>query len=181
MENIKFSNRLSKLALVKFLTAITYSNEDLLISSINELEKTHGEIDLKSASFEFKYTKYYDEEMGSGLKKQFFSFKTLGSPEQLVDRKHQALELEKEFSLEGRRQVNIDPAYLELAKLVVASTKNFAHRIYLGRGIYGDLQLRYCRNEFIANEWTYPDYKSELSLQFLSKTRKIYFKQLKNS
>jgi len=170
---------LSILAPVKFLTAITYNNEELLRSSINELEKAQGEIDLKSASFKFNYTRYYEKEMGAGLEKQFFSFKSLGSPEQLIDRKRRALELEKKFSKGGLRQVNIDPAYLELAKLVVASTKNFAHRIYLGRGVYGDLQLRYCHGEFVENEWTYPDYKSEPILQFLEKTRNTYFNQLK--
>ncbi|MCH7754248.1 DUF4416 family protein [candidate division KSB1 bacterium] len=64
------------------------------------------------------------------------------------------------------------------AKLVVASAKNFAHRIYLGRGIYGDLQLRYCQGAFVENECPYPDYKSEPILQFLEKTRKTYFNQL---
>jgi len=91
---------LSKLAPVKFVTAITYSDEELLRSSLNELEKAHGEIDLKSASFEFNYTSYYEEEMGPELKKQFFSFKTPDSPEQLIDRKHQALELEEKFQRE---------------------------------------------------------------------------------
>ncbi len=179
MESINFSNRLSILAPVKFLTAITYNSEEFLRSSINELEKAQGEIDLKSASFKLDYTRYYEKEMGAGLEKQFFSFKSLGSPEQLIDRKHQALDLEKNFSKGGLRQVNIDPAYLELAKLVVASTKNFAHRIYLGRGIYGDLQLRYCQGGFVENEWTYPDYSSEPILQFLEKTGNTYFNQLK--
>ncbi len=95
MENINYSNRLSKFAPVKFLTAITYNDNELARSSLRELEKAHGEIDLKSAVFKFNCTRYYEEEMGSGLKKQFFSFKTLRSPEQLVDRKHHALELEE--------------------------------------------------------------------------------------
>ena len=66
------------------------------------------------------------------------------------------------------------------AKLVVASAKTFAHRIYLGRGIYGDFQLRYCQGAFVENGWTYPDYKSEPIFQFLEKTRKTYFNQLKD-
>ncbi len=80
-----------------------------------------------------------------------------------------------------KRKINVDTSYLELAKLVVASTKNFAHRIYLGQGIYGDLQLRFSKNEFIPNEWTFPDYKSESSIQFFKNVRTTYFAQLKNA
>ncbi len=117
--------------------------------------------------------------MGAGLKKQFFSFRSLGSPEQLNDRKRRALELEKKV-LKGRSESSKHRSgVLGVAKLVVASAKNFAHRIYLGRGICGDLQLRYCQRGFVENEWSYPDYKSEPILQFLEKIRKTYFKQLK--
>ena len=181
MENIHYNNRLSIVTPVKFLTAITYNDEKILQSSINELEKLHGGIDLKSASFEFDYTKYYEKEMGPGLKKQFFSFKSLGAPRQLVDRKRLAIGLEEKFSRKSRRQINIDPSYLELAKLVVASTKNFAHRIYLGQDIYGDLQLRYSQDEFVLCEWTYPDYKFESSIEFFKKARATYLEQLRNA
>lgn len=116
--------------------------------------------------------------MGSNLSKKFVSFQPLGKIESLPERKLLTIQMEKRFSVSGKRRVNIDPAYLELAKLVVATTKNYDHRIYLGGGIYGDVQLRYRNGKFIANEWTYPDYRSPLFIDFITHVRSIYSKQL---
>lgn len=180
MGNTNYSDRLPKRTPVKFLTAVTYSHNEILQLSINDLKKDFGEIDLESTPFAFNHTNYYEKEMGARLSKQFFSFKELSHEEQLIPWKLLALEIEKKYSIEGKRQVNIDPAYLELAKLVVASTKNFNHRIFLGKRIYGDVQLMYRKNEFVFNEWTYPDYKSQPVIHFLEKVRIIYFDQLKH-
>jgi hypothetical protein len=164
---------------VKFIAAVTYKNQVFLIETKKALESRYGRIDLESAPFAFNHTQYYEKEMGPNLMKQLFSFDALNAREELIEFKLFSLQLEKKFSEADRRRVNIDPGYLELSKLVVSSTKNFDHRIYLGRGVYGDVQLRYRQGQFVANEWTYPDYRSQDVLNFLIEVRSIYFEKLK--
>ncbi|MFQ5751617.1 MAG: DUF4416 family protein [bacterium] len=164
---------------VKYITAITFNNTEVLKLTIAALENQYSRVDVKSPPFKFDHTQYYKKEMGSQLMKQFFSFVNLDKKENLVHWKLFALELENQYAIAGKRQVNIDPAYLELAKLVVSSSKNFDHRIYLGQGIYGDVQLRYRNRQFVTNDWTYPDYCSAIVINFVKKVRNIYFQQLK--
>lgn len=164
---------------VKFLAAVTYKNDTLLKETKKELEFRYGMIDVESPPFAFSHTQYYEKEMGPDLMKQLFSFERLEKREHLIEFKLFSLQLEKKFSKGDRRQVNIDPGYLELSKLVVSSTKNFDHRIYLGQGVYGDVQLRYRKGQFVTNEWTYPDYGSQIVLDFLLQIRKIYSDRLK--
>ena len=155
----------------------------LLISpSVNQQEcfemlfRHFGDIDFISESIQFDYSKYYEPEMGTGLKKLFYSFANLINPEQIVDVKLQTNEIEELLSEQGRRKVNLDPGYLAPAKVVLATTKNFDHRIYLGKGIYGDVQLRFRKKKFHFNNWTYPDYKDMYVIEFLTRLRSLYMK-----
>lgn len=117
--------------------------------------------------------------MGRGLKKQFLSLEQLRPYEYLCELKSYFLTLEGRYAVQGKRRINLDPAYLELSKLVVASTKNFDHRIYIGDGIFGDVQLRFRHGRFVANDWTYPDYKTPEALQYFRQVRTRYAQQLK--
>ncbi|MFQ5824512.1 MAG: DUF4416 family protein [bacterium] len=164
---------------IKFLAAVTYKNDTLLKETKKALEFQYGRIDHESPPFAFDHTQYYEHEMGPDLMKQLFSFQVLYKIEELIEFKLFSLQLEKRFSKGDRRQVNIDPGYLELSKLVISSTKNFDHRIYLGRGVFGDVQLRYRKGQFVTNEWTYPDYCSQIVLNFLLEVRAIYIEKLK--
>ncbi|MFQ5705909.1 MAG: DUF4416 family protein [bacterium] len=164
--------------LVKYIAALMFSKDELNREAKHNLETQFGEIDQESPAFRFTHTEYYAKEMGPDLMKQFVSFKKLKEREELVSLKLYAMGLEDQFAKAGQRQVNIDPAYLELAKLVVASRKNFDHRIYLGKGVFADLQLRYRHGQFVALEWTYPDYQSEIVLTFLQRVRARYYDEL---
>ena len=113
------------------------------------------------------------------LKKQFLSFEILIMPDQLADIKNSTIKIETEYSRDGNRSVNLDPGYLEESKLVLASTKNYSHRIYLKDGIWAELTLSYAAGKFVTYPWTYPDYQTELAYDFLKKTRDIYISQLK--
>jgi hypothetical protein len=88
-------------------------------------------------------------------------------------------EIEAAFLSNGRRQVNIDPGYLTGANVILATTKNFDHRMYLGKGIYGDVHLRYRREKFHFNDWTYPDYKDMMVIDFFARLRKVYMKEFR--
>jgi len=148
--------------------------------SLAALRVDFGEVELRSSSFAFEHTSYYEPEMGKGLTKQFFAFAGMRQPDFLVAGKLSAMRIEQQFSVNGRRKVNIDPFYMELAKIVVASSKNFAHRVYLGQGVYGDVQLRYQHDRYVASDWTYPDYSAEPGRSFFQDVRASYWEQLRS-
>jgi len=167
-----------KLALdVKLFAAVTFNNKEVYEQIKSILEEKFGSIDTFSAIYDFTYTQYYAKEMGVNLQKQFLGFEKLIRPESLPDIKLMTNEIEQKFSQENKRQVNIDPGYLTGAKVVLATTKNFDHRIYLSKGIYGDVHLRYRRNKFHLNEWTYPDYREMIVIEFFARLRKKYMKE----
>ena len=163
---------------VKLFIAVTFGDEEIFEAGIKLLEQEFGSFDIRSAIFDFNHTRYYFEEMGEGLKKQLFAFKKSIYPDTLPEVKLKTNHIEDQFKNNGKRRINIDPGYLTCAKVVLATTKNFDHRIYLGKGIYGDVHLRYRHNKFIFNPWTYPDYRDKLVIDFLAKLRKKYCKEL---
>lgn len=166
-----------KIALdVKLFTAVTFSDIGVYEETKILLNEQFGQVDTLSAIYNFSFTQYYAREMGTYLKKQFLGFGKLIRPEQLPDIKLWTNEIEQKFSIDNKRQVNIDPGYLSAAKVVLATTKNFDHRIYLDKGIYGDVHLRYRGNKFRFNDWTYPDYREMIVIDFFARLRKKYMK-----
>jgi hypothetical protein len=115
--------------------------------------------------------------MGSGLSRAFISFKDLISPKDLSRVKVITNRIEEKLSLKGKRLVNIDPGYLDAARLVLASTKDYAHRIYLDKGIFAETTLIFKGHSFKNLEWTYPDYKSEKYLEIFNSIREIFLRQ----
>ncbi len=165
---------------VKLICAVLFSPTADLDSAIEDLESLFGKIDHKSPVYDFNFTDYYNEEMGEGLKKRFLSFKNLIMPDKLADVKNSTIKIEANYSKDGNRTVNFDPGYLEESKLILASTKNFSHRIYLKDGIWAELTLSYASGKFVTHPWSYPDYRTEPAFDFLRKTREIYISQLKS-
>ncbi len=135
----------------------------------------HGAIALVSDSFDFIETDYYASTMGPGLKKQFLTFATLVDPGSLASIKRQTNEWEAEYVALGHhaepRPLNLDPGYITPAKLVLASTKDHAHRIYLQDGIFAEVTLAYRKRAWQALEWTYPDYRREDFQRFFTQCR----------
>ncbi len=139
-----------------------------------ELESRFGPIDIVSRWLSFDCTDYYEKEMGGGLCRRMMSFQNLVPQDMLPDIKAATNQLEQRYCLEDRRQVNIDPGYLLLERFVLATGKNFSHRIYIGKNIYADLTLIYHDNAFRPLPWTYPDYARSDMLEFLYRVRKKY-------
>jgi hypothetical protein len=126
----------------------------------------------------FVHTTYYDGEMGPGLLRQVASFQNLVEPGALPDIKLATNEIETGFCLEGKRRVNLDPGILTEERLILASGKNFTHRVYLRDGIYADLTLIYQKGGYRALPWTYADYREPLILHFLKALkRKLLFQR----
>ncbi len=127
---------------------------------LSALSRLWGAINRQSQVQPFAYTRYYESEMGPDLWRQYVVFDGLFPSERLVEWKRLTNDMEQRFGLNGRqgRRVNIDPGYLAPGKLVLASTKDFAHRLYLGQGIYGEITLKIEKRKFTSWPWTYPDY-----------------------
>jgi hypothetical protein len=143
------------------------------------LEARFGQIDLLSPWFPFDYTRYYEKEMGTGLKRRMVVFKALVDQKELVAIKCFTNALEAEYLQTGARRINIDPGYLLQERFVLATGKNFSHRIYLDKGIYADLTLVHKHGGYQAQPWTYPDYASAEMRAFLTQVRQKYQHDLK--
>jgi len=162
---------------VKLIGGFIFKEERLLNKVRGLLEAKFGDIDFESKALDFKYTDYYKKELGTDLKKVFVSFKRLIEPQSLPQIKILTNKIEKKFSIGLTRQINIDPGYLELSKLVLATTKDFKHRIFLDNGIYAEVTLYYGNKSFRPWEWTYPDYKSNEYIEIFNQIREIYYQQ----
>lgn len=137
-----------------------------------------GPVDWRSELLPFEATAYYVAEMGAPQWRQFITFAALIDPGELARIKLITNEIEQSLALEGKRRVNLDPGYVSLAKLVLATTKNQWHRIYLHSGIYAEVTLSYQRGAWRPQPWTYPDYASPAYLAVLTDVRGRYHAQL---
>jgi hypothetical protein len=138
-----------------------------------------GGILLKSVRIPFTHTTYYNKEMGDNLLRQWVAFERLINPDFLVQLKIKSNNVENEnLHKKGGRQINIDPGLISMSNLILASTKNYSHRIYLGKGIYGELTLIYKEHKFNPLEWTYPDYREKIAIEFFTKAREILKERL---
>ncbi len=178
MEAKEIKNR-SRIVKVKLICGIIFNAGENIKKIESKLTQNFSEIDFKSDIIEFNFTNYYYPEMGKPLKRRFVGFKKLIHPTRLSRIKNDTIELENKFKQGGKRKVNIDPGYMEESKFVLASTKNFSHRIYLNNRIYGEVTLRYEKGNFTNLPWTFPDYKTNTYKNILKQARKIYKKQLK--
>jgi len=158
-----------------------FMKEKHLIEKITaELIKALGSIDMVSPWFLFDYTDYYESEMNAPLFRRMLTFRELIKQSSLADIKNLTNRIESNYSREEKRLVNIDPGYMLKERFVLATGKNFAHRIYIGKKIYADLTLIYTKGEFKKLPWTYPDYSDKNMLSFLMQVRKKYVADLKN-
>jgi len=157
------------------LIASVFSGEPELISETSRiLERMFGRIDFRSPLMDFTHTKYYNDEMGCGLKRIFLSFARLIRPELAYKAKLNTNALEKKFTQNGKRRVNVDPGYLDMSKLVLFSTKDYTHRLPMPRGIFAEVTLFYQDKSYHPWPWTYPDYKTKEYINIFESIRNIY-------
>ena len=159
----------------RLIVAALYSSPEALDSAIRQCEKKFGDVIFETEQVQFTHTDYYQEEMGDNLRRKFFAFQKLVERDRLADIKRWTNDLEAKYGDRVGdfvfRTVNLDPGILTLANLTLASTKDFAHRIYLNDGIFAETTLLFERGEFQFLPWTYPDYKETMTLEFLIKVR----------
>lgn len=166
---------------VNLIVGVLSSDESLFEMVETRLEKEFGPIDLASDVIPFNFTDHYKKEMGEHVRRKFISFERLIAPDRIASIKVFTNLMEKDFSAmrpSVSRPVNLDPGYIGGGKLVLASTKDYAHRVFLGEGIYAEVTLRYIGDRFEPLPWTYPDYKTKEHLGFFSRVRRLYLDKL---
>ena len=164
---------------VKLIMSVIATAGRLFPEVLEVLSARYGGVDFESDNLPFDCTQYYAPEMGEGLLRRFCTFRPLIPRELLVRIKRETNEVEGKFAVAGRRRVNIDPGYICAEHLILATTKGYTHRPYLGHGIYADLTLIYRDGEFRPLDWTYPDYASAQIRKILQGMRKRYLQEFK--
>lgn len=165
---------------VKAIIGVLIAEPPILPKAYQQLTDQFGPIDYTSELLPFTSTTYYEAEMGKGLQRQFISFEKLIDAGTLADKKLFTNQVEEAFVEKDtlQRRVNLDVGYICMAKLVLASTKDHAHRIYLRDSIYAEITLRFYHKTFQPWEWTYPDYRSPTYIAIFNHIRAIYREQL---
>lgn len=168
---------------VKLMVGILASDRQCLDAARASIMDAYGQADLTSPVYPFDLTHYYQDQAGPNILRQFVSMEQLIDPGQLADIKLNTNLMEKQMadSLKAPfpRPVNFDPGYVEPSKLVLASTKNFAHRVYIGKGIWAEVTLTYNKGVWQIYPYTFPDFKSGRYNEFLSQVREKLVGQLR--
>jgi len=168
---------------VKYFCGVLHSPALSVTRIRTGLQELLGAIDDEFGPLEFHYTRYYQPVMGENLVRRIYSFAELKPPAELARIKCATNELERKLASDAMvsRPLNLDPGYLELAKLILASTKNFYHRIYLGQGIYAELTLIWQQRRWKTLPWTFPDYAGGEYWPFFTRVRRTLQRELQAS
>jgi len=164
----------------KLVIGLFLQEKDLIRPVVEDLRAILGDLDQASAWFAFDFTSYYAPEMGEPLFRRVITFKGLIGQHTLASVKRQTNAIEANYARSGKRRVNIDPGYMLAERFVLATGKNFTHRIYIGGGIYADLTLIFQKGAFRTLPWTYPDYADKRLQAFLISVRNRYLSEVKN-
>ncbi|OGJ86856.1 MAG: hypothetical protein A2268_14040 [Candidatus Raymondbacteria bacterium RifOxyA12_full_50_37] len=171
--------RFAEMQLAKLVCGVILSKQQVLGAVLEKLAALYGPVDFASEGMDFNaFTDYYNEEMGAGLTRHFVSFERLVDRTTLPGIKHATCAIELQCAVQGNRTVNLDPGYLTLGQLFLASTKDNFFRIYLGQGIFAEVTLYYERGGYVDFPWTYRDYQSAAYKNIFLQIRAIYKKQL---
>ena len=163
---------------VKFICGFIFSDPAVYAAAKRALERKFGPIDTESEPIAFDFTDYYAKEMGTNLTRRFIAFKKLRDPAAFAGIKTFCVGLERKFALGAARRINIDPGYINEAKLVLTTTKDFSHRIYLGRGVFAEVTLIYQDKNFQDLATTFPDYRTDRYKDIFLKIRDLYRVQI---
>jgi len=170
---------------VKPLIGILAANEQCLATVRDMLPVALGPIDLTSDIWPFNQTNYYCDQMGTQILRQFVTLEQLVDPGALAGIKHQTNRIEQTLAgtldVPFRRPINLDPGIIEPSKLILASTKNFSHRIYIGKKMYAEVTLVFDKGAWRPLPYTYPDYRQPSYEAFFSQVRETLLRQLKSA
>ena len=166
---------------VKLLVGMLSAYPEAFTGAESALADALGPVDLRSDLFAHEFTEYYRAEMGHPLVRHFIAMRDLVAPGDLARIKRLTNEIENRMAAGSDwpvlRPVNLDPGYIAPSKLVLASTKDFSHRIYLNDGIYAEITLLYQRGRWKDLEWTFPDFRTSAYHEFFTRVRERLMQQ----
>ncbi|MCX7592060.1 MAG: DUF4416 family protein [Kiritimatiellae bacterium] len=170
---------------VKLFCGLIANSPEAMERALHPLREKFGEVVLQSPIFPFDFTDYYEPEMGAGLLRCFVAFEGGRDPGTLAETKLETNGIEEMLAAKAedgtlRRTVNIDPGYVAADKVVLATTKNRAHRVYLGKGIYAEVTLMFGKKTVRTFEWTYPDYRGAIAAEFFLQVRRSLLQEARN-
>jgi hypothetical protein len=169
---------------VKLFVGILAADQDCLRAAIEAITDEFGKIDLVSDVWPFTQTDYYNKETGENILRQFVGIEKLIDPGKLAKIKHKTNKLEQKLAaklgLGLSRPVNLDPGVIEPSKLILATTKNYSHRIYIGEKMYAEVTLIFDKGSWRGLPYTYPDYRQQCYFDFFDKVRRRLLEQLKS-
>jgi hypothetical protein len=168
---------------VKLIVGILACDQRAVNAAVDMIKAKFGNCDFESPVWPFTHTEYYANETGKEIVKKFVAIEKLILPEKLADIKLKTNKMEKKLAvrLGGNltRPVNLDPGYIEPSKLVLASTKNFSHRIYIGKKIWAEVTLIFSKGQWKGFEYSFPDHKEDRYHGFFSQVREKLVQQLR--
>jgi hypothetical protein len=168
---------------VKLIVGILAADERCLTAARESLGAALGTVDLASDIWTFDQTDYYAGQIGPHILRQFASIGRLIDPGQLAALKHRTNALEQQLAAAlgtpFPRPVNLDPGIMEPSKLVLATTKNYAHRIYIGDRMYAEVTLIFDKGQWHSLPYTYPDYQRQEYFGFFRQVRTRLVQQLR--
>jgi len=174
---------------VKLIIAVLAADQECLTTALEAINANFGNADFLSDVWQFSQTDYYKDQAGENILRQFVSIEKLIDPGTLAQIKHDTNSLEQQLAkklggvnpaLQLPRPVNLDPGFMEPSKLVLASTKNFSHRIYIGNKMFAEVTLTYEKGTWRHFEYTFPDYRQQCYFDFFGKVRTRLLEQLKS-
>jgi hypothetical protein len=147
--------------------AVMYADEKVFEKAKAELVKKYGSIKAESSVYDFKFTNYYEPEMGSGLKKLFLVFEKEISKKDLADIKFFITEIEKRYSKGNNRVVNIDPGYLSSTELQLATFKEKSFKEKIHEKVWIHKVLEFDGNNVKQFFHTFADYRDKKNQEFI--------------
>jgi len=168
---------------VKLIIGILAADRQCLYAAVEAIEDKFDRIDLVSDIWPFNQTDYYKDQTGPNILRQFVSIEQLTDSSLLAKIKHRTNKIEQKLAarlgLPLPRPVNLDPGIIEPSKLVLASTKNYSHRIYIGKKMYAEVTLIFDKGSWRPLPYTYPDYRQQCCSEFFEKVRTRLLEQLR--
>lgn len=176
-------NKANKIVNKEPLAAVIWgiiTKKDFDIQQVElDLIEHFGKIIHRSQTLEFNYTDYYEKEMGKDLIRCWFMTEKLVPLTDVAQIKNFARRIEQKYVDDKQlRRINLDPGFITLCNFILATTKNYAHRIYLGNKIFAEITLIFYNHSFQPLDWTYPDYKD--AIEYFNQARTIYKQLLQN-
>jgi hypothetical protein len=168
----------------KLIIGILAADQECLTAALDAITANFGNIDFTSDVWPFDQTDYYKDQTGENILRQFVSIEKLVDPGKLAKIKLKTNKIEQKLAKQAAsdllRPVNLDPGIIEPSKLVLATTKNYSHRIYIGKKIFAEVTLVFDKGSWRPFDYTYPDYRQPCYFDFFERVRNRLLEQLKS-